>query len=109
MKNKHVTLLTIDLNSVDFNLDYFNSKLQSNTKIMAVVKAFGYGSDAVNIAKHIQSKVHYFAVAYANEGVALRDAGIKTPILVLHPQIQNLELIIRNNLCLLYTSPSPRD
>jgi alanine racemase len=94
MKNNHVTKLQIDLNAVSFNLDYFKSKLQKNTKTLVVVKAFGYGSDAIEIAKKIQNDVAYFAVAYTDEGIALRDAGINNPILVLHPQIQNLQLII---------------
>ena len=63
-----------------------------------VVKAFGYGSEAVKIAKFLEKDVDYFAVAYTDEGIALRTAGIKTPILVLHPQIQNLELIIEHQL-----------
>ena len=93
MENSHVTVLNIDLNAVDFNLNYFKSKLKSTTKILAVVKAFGYGSSSVAIAKHIADKVHYFAVAYLDEGIALRAAGIKNPILVLHPQKVNLQKI----------------
>ena len=65
---------------------------------MAVVKAFGYGSSAVEIARFLEPKVAYFAVAYLDEGIALRNAGIKTPILVLHPQKINLEQIIKFNL-----------
>ena len=98
MKNNHVATLQIDLKAVRFNLDYFKSKLQKNTKILVVVKAFGYGSDAVEIAKSIQNSVSYFAVAYTHEGIALRSAGIKTPILVLHPQVENLEELASNNL-----------
>ncbi|MCK5815740.1 MAG: alanine racemase [Flavobacteriaceae bacterium] len=98
MKNNHVTTLQIDLNSVGHNLDYFKSKLKNNTKILVVVKAFGYGSDAVEIAKSIQEQVDYFAVAYTHEGVSLRSAGITTPIMVLHPQVENLELLASNNL-----------
>ena len=98
MKNNHVTSLKINLESVDFNLNYFKSKLQKNTKLLVVVKAFGYGSDAIVIAKHLQNSVDYFAVAYTQEGIALRTAGIKTPILVLHPQIGNLELLIAHQL-----------
>ncbi len=94
MENNHVTVLNIDLSAVDFNLNYFKSKLKSATKILVVVKAFGYGSSSVGIAKHIAKKVDYFAVAYLDEGIALRDAGIKNPILVLHPQKTNLEKII---------------
>ena len=98
MKNNHVTTLQIDLNAVQFNLDYFKSKLKENTKILVVVKAFGYGSDAVTIAKSIQNKVSYFAVAYTHEGVSLRKSGIKVPIIVLHPQIENLEVLVENSL-----------
>ena len=92
--NNHVTILEIDGNAILHNLNYFKKKLKPETKILAVVKAFGYGSDAVQIAKFLQKKVDYFAVAYTNEGIALREADIKTPILVLHPQIQNLQSIV---------------
>ena len=92
--NNHVTVLEIDGNSILHNLNYFKQKLQPDTKIMVVVKAFGYGSDAIQVAKFLEDKVDYFAVAYANEGILLREAGIETPILVLHPQIQNLKSII---------------
>lgn len=96
--NNHVTVLEIDAKSVAHNLAYFKQKLNPSTKILAVVKAFGYGSEAVEIAKLLQDKVNYFAVAYSNEGIILREAGIKTPILVLHPQIQNLAEIIKHRL-----------
>ena len=92
--NNHVTILEIDGNAILHNLNYFKKKLNPETKILAVVKAFGYGSDAVQIAKFLKNKVDYFAVAYTNEGIALREADIKTPILVLHPQIQNLQSIV---------------
>ncbi|MFK8059026.1 MAG: alanine racemase [Polaribacter sp.] len=92
--NNHVTILEIDSNAILHNLNYFKQKLQPETKILAVVKAFGYGSDGVQVAKFLEDKVAYFAVAYANEGIALRKAGIKTPILVLHPQIPNLQSIV---------------
>ena len=94
MENNHVSVLNIDLNAIDFNVNYFKSKLKKTTKLLVVVKAFGYGSSATKIAKHIATKVDYFAVAYLDEGIALRNAGIENPILVLHPQKQNLEKII---------------
>ena len=90
MESNHVTVLNIDLNAIDFNFNYFKSKLKKTTKILVVVKAFGYGSDSVAIAKFLENKADYFAVAYLDEGIALRNAGIKTPILVLHPQKSNL-------------------
>lgn len=98
MENNHVSVLHIDLNAIDFNLNYFKSKLLSTTKILVVVKAFGYGSSAIAIAKHLEHKVDYFAVAYLDEGMALRSAGITIPILVLHPQKRNLEKIIEYKL-----------
>ncbi|MGY0407685.1 MAG: alanine racemase [Polaribacter sp.] len=92
--NNHVTVLEIDGKALLHNLHYFKQKLQPETKIIAVVKASGYGSDGVQIAKFLADKVAYFAVAYAHEGIALRKAAIKTPILVLHPQIPNLQNIV---------------
>ena len=93
--NNHVTGLEINTKAIEHNLAYFKQKLKAEPKILAVVKAFGYGSEAVEIAKTLQDKIAYFAVAYSHEGIALRNAGIKTPILVLHPQIQNLKEIIK--------------
>lgn len=96
--NYSPTVLEIDANAIKHNLQYFKSKINNKTKILAVVKAFSYGSDAIEIAKLIQEDVAYFAVAYCHEGINLKNAGIKNPILVLHPQISNLEAIIQNNL-----------
>lgn len=96
--NNHVTVLEIDANAVLHNLNIFKQRLNKETKILAVVKAFGYGSDTIEIAKIVQNEVDYFAVAYAAEGIALREADIKTPILVLHPQIANLEDIVKYRL-----------
>lgn len=99
MAKAQETVLEIDLNALAHNFKYLKSKLKSKTKFLAVVKAFAYGSDAEKIALHLQDlDVDYFAVAYASEGVALRDAGITKPILVLHPQPINFKTII--NRCL---------
>ncbi|WP_299363015.1 alanine racemase [Winogradskyella sp.] len=95
MPKANETVLEIDLGALTHNFNYLKSKLQSNTKFLAVVKAFAYGSDSIEIAKHLELlKVDYLAVAYTKEGVLLRDAGITTPILVLHPQPINFETII---------------
>ncbi|MUU79185.1 alanine racemase [Winogradskyella endarachnes] len=99
MPKAQETVLEIDLSALTHNYNYLKSKLQPKTKFLAVVKAFAYGSDSVEIAKHLEKlNVDYFAVAYVKEGVALRDAGIKTPILVLHPQSINFNTLI--NRCL---------
>ena len=96
--NNHVSVLEISGNALEHNLQYFKNKLHQKTKILAVVKAFGYGSDANKVAYFLKDKVDYFAVAYAHEGISLRKAKITTPILVLHPQIQNFDEIISNQL-----------
>jgi len=93
------TVLEINLNNLEHNYHYFRAKLNPKTKFLGVVKAFGYGSDSVKIAqKLVKLSIDYFAVAYVKEGVQLREAGIKTPILVLHPQAVNFEELIENNL-----------
>jgi len=95
MPKAQETILEIDLKALKHNYEFLKSKLKAETKFLAVVKSFAYGSDSIVIAKYLEVlNVDYLAVAYANEGVTLRDAGIKTPILVLHPQPVNFKLII---------------
>ena len=89
------TVLEIDLKALKHNVEFLKSQLQPNTKFLAVVKAFAYGSDSVEVAKYLEElHVDYFAVAYVSEGVILREAGITTPILVLHPLPESFETII---------------
>lgn len=89
------TVLEIDLDALAHNYRYIRSKLHKPTMFLGVVKAFAYGSDAVVIARKLENLgIDYFAVAYVQEGVALRQAGIRTPILVLHPQAVNFETLI---------------
>jgi len=86
MPKAQETILEIDLKALKHNFEYLRSKINKNTKFLAVVKAFAYGNDPNEIASYLQElDVDYFAVAYTNEGLALRDAGITKPILVLHP------------------------
>ena len=96
--NNHVTVLEIDANAIKHNLNFFKQQLQPETKMLVVVKAFGYGSDGVEVAKIVENDVDYFAVAYTQEGIALREAGIEKPILVLHPQIANISSIVKHRL-----------
>ncbi|MCW5519881.1 alanine racemase [Aureitalea sp. L0-47] len=89
------TTLEIDLNALDHNYKQITSGLKKGTRVLGVVKAGGYGSDAVEIARELESLgVDYLAVAYVAEGTELRGAGIKTPILVLHPQPGNFGALI---------------
>ena len=93
------TVLEIDLKALKQNFEYLKSRIKPETKFLAVVKAFGYGSDSVEVAKYLENlNVDYFAVAYTSEGIALRNAGIKTPILVLHPLPIHFEEIIEFSL-----------
>ncbi|MBJ7879519.1 alanine racemase [Gelidibacter salicanalis] len=95
MPKAQETVLEIDLSALKHNFEYLKSKLQKDTKFLAVVKAFAYGNDADTIALYLQDLgVDYFAVAYTGEGVALRNAGITKPILVLHPLPTSFHTII---------------
>ncbi|NTE01983.1 bifunctional UDP-N-acetylmuramoyl-tripeptide:D-alanyl-D-alanine ligase/alanine racemase [Agrobacterium tumefaciens] len=95
----HDTVLEIDLNAMVSNLQFYRSKLSPGVKIMAMVKAFSYGSGSFEIANMLQfHKVDYLAVAYADEGIALRKAGITLPIMVMSPEESAFEAIIKHHL-----------
>ncbi len=97
MPNNSETCLEIDLKALEHNYRYLRSKLKENTKFLGVVKAFAYGSDAIVISKKLeQLGADYLAVAYTSEGVLLRQAGIKLPILVLHAQPKNYRANIKH-------------
>ncbi len=81
----HQTILEINLNAFVHNLNYFRKKVNVKTKIMVMVKAFAYGSGNIEIASVLQQQnVDYLAVAFADEGVELRQAGIQLPIMVMN-------------------------
>lgn len=83
----HETVLNIHFDRMVHNLNYFRSALQPKTRIMAMVKAFSYGSGSYEIANLLEfHKVDYLGVAYTDEGVELRKSGISLPILVLNPE-----------------------
>ena len=83
----HKTVLEINMKALEKNYLAFSELLKKSTKIMAMVKASAYGSGSVEIAKFLEyKKVDYLGVAYADEGIELRNAGITTPILVLNPE-----------------------
>jgi Alr-MurF fusion protein len=95
----HQTVLEINLNALVYNLDLFRSLLSPSTKIMAMVKAFSYGSGSFEIAAQMQFHgVDYLAVAFADEGTHLRNSGITMPIVVLNPELHNLDILFRYNL-----------
>lgn len=97
MPKAQETVLEIDLSALTHNYNYFRSRIRKEVRFMAVVKAFGYGSDVPQIAqKLVELGADYFAVAYTSEGIALRKAGVAIPILVLHPQSVHFEELIEH-------------
>ncbi|MBU2555230.1 MAG: bifunctional UDP-N-acetylmuramoyl-tripeptide:D-alanyl-D-alanine ligase/alanine racemase [Bacteroidetes bacterium] len=95
----HETVLEINLNALINNLNKFRAKVSPGTQIMAMVKAFSYGSGSFEIANVLQyHQVDYLAVAYADEGVELRKAGIELPILVMSPEEHAMDAMIRHQL-----------
>ncbi|KJD36593.1 alanine racemase [Tamlana sedimentorum] len=99
MPKANETVLEINLAALKENYLYLKSKISSNTKFLAVVKAYAYGNNTDELATYLENLgVDYFAVAYTSEGISLRNAGIKKPILVLHPQIVSFNLLIEYNL-----------
>lgn len=95
----HQTLLEINLDALIHNLNIYKNLLQKDTRIMCMVKAFSYGSGSYEIARVLQyHHVDYLAVAFADEGKELRHAAISLPIVVLNPELSNLEILFRYNL-----------
>lgn len=91
----HQTVLEIDLSAIAFNIKSYQQRLLPNTRIMAMVKAFSYGSGSFEIANLLQfHKVDYLAVAYADEGVELRKSGITLPIMVMNPEVTSFSAVV---------------
>lgn len=91
----HETVLEINLNNLIYNLNYYRSLLQPGTKTMIMVKAFGYGSGGHEIASALQfHHADYLAVAYADEGIELRKAGINLPIMVMSPEELSFDALL---------------
>lgn len=95
----HETVLEINLNAISHNLTFYKSKLYPETKMMVMVKAFSYGNGGFEIAKLLEHhKVDYLGVAFADEGISLKNAGIRVPIMVLNPETTSFTAIIQHHL-----------
>ncbi len=95
-EQSHDSVLQIDLGALVHNLNYFKSKIHPSTKLMVMVKAFGYGIGAPQVASLLMfNKADYLAVAYTDEGAALRKAGISLPIMVMNPERSSLQALIK--------------
>lgn len=98
-RKAHGTVMEIDLGAVIHNLNFFRAKLRPTTKIMAMVKAFAYGSGSAEIANLLQyHKVDYLGVAYADEGIELRKNNVSLPIMVMNPSEDSFGSLIRYGL-----------
>ena len=95
----HQTELEINLNAITHNLKQYQQHLLPATKIMAMVKAFAYGSGGAEIANKLQFlKTDYLGVAYADEGVELRKAGITLPMMVMNAEETTFDALVNNHL-----------
>jgi alanine racemase len=95
----HQTVLQVDLGAITHNLNYYRSLLQPHTKLMAMVKALSYGlgdSELINELRY--HNIDYLAVAYVDEGVALRKRKINTPIVVLGAEAAGFSTMIEYQL-----------
>ena len=95
----HKTMAEINLTSLVNNYKKIKNLVGAKVKIMAMVKAFGYGTGSVEIARILQfHHVDYLSVAYADEGVELRQAGIHVPIMVMNVDNTTFDTLVKNHL-----------
>ena len=95
----HNAIMEIDLEIIIKNLHTFQAIVQPNTKIICVLKAFGYGSGSIELAKLLQQEqTAYIAVAYIDEAIELRKAGIHIPIILMNLEVLNFWQIVQYKL-----------
>jgi Alr-MurF fusion protein len=95
----HETRMEVNLNALIDNFNYFRAKLQQGTRVMCMVKAFGYGSGSVEIARTLQHHgCDALAVAVADEGAELRNAGIHIPVVVMNPEKSAFNVLFEHHL-----------
>ena len=85
MNNHKRVCAVINLDNIKHNMSVIYEHLGSDTPIMAVIKANGYGHGSIEVAKALESTdyIYGFAVATIEEAVAIRALGIKKPIMIL--------------------------
>lgn len=95
----HGTILEINLDALTHNLNFYRNRVGNDTRIMVMVKAFAYGSGSAEVAQLLQfHRVDYLAVAYADEGVVLRQNGIELPIMVMNPSPSTFDKLVEYQL-----------
>lgn len=98
-QQQHITVLEINLDAISNNINEFRRFLNPGTRIMAMVKAFGYGSGSSEIASLLEfHRISCLGVACTDEGIELRDAGVRIPVIVMNPDVSSAEAMIDNNL-----------
>ena len=98
-KKVHETILEVNLDAIIHNYNYYRSRLKPQTKMMCMVKAFGYGIGSFELAKTLQEhRCDYLAVAVADEGEDLRKEGISIPVIVMNPELSSLGLLFEHTL-----------
>lgn len=99
MSLSHETIFYVDLKAIEDNFYYLKSKLNPETEIIAVVKAYAYGHGDIAISKKLEELgVHGFWVADFEEGVTIRKSGVKLPIIVANPGAKSYAKIIKYDL-----------
>ncbi|MFA6481662.1 MAG: bifunctional UDP-N-acetylmuramoyl-tripeptide:D-alanyl-D-alanine ligase/alanine racemase [Bacteroidales bacterium] len=95
----HATKLEIRMNDVRFNLEQYRKIVGPGVRIMTMVKAFSYGSGGIEMAKFLANeRVDFLGVAFADEGIEIRRAGIRIPVMVMNPDFQQSDLLIDHHL-----------
>jgi alanine racemase len=90
----HETILEVNLDAVMHNFNCYRSRLHPHTKMACMVKAFGYGAGASELAKTLQNgRCDYLAVALADEGAELRRDGISIPVIVMNPEMNSFSTL----------------
>ncbi|MCB9274459.1 MAG: bifunctional UDP-N-acetylmuramoyl-tripeptide:D-alanyl-D-alanine ligase/alanine racemase [Lewinellaceae bacterium] len=98
-KQVHQTELEVDISALIHNIRAFQRYLKPDTGLIVMVKAAAYGSGSLEVARALEfHKAGYLAVAYADEGIELREGGIQAPIIVLNPEEAVFDSIVRYNL-----------
>lgn len=98
-RKSHTTVLEVDLSAMRSNLDYFRRLLPPHHRLMAMVKAGSYGAGDMEVAQMLQHEgIDYLAVAFADEGVTLREKGITMPVVVLNADEDSFEQMISYDL-----------
>ncbi len=98
-QHSHTTILEVNLQAMVRNINYFRSQIGASTPLVAMVKASGYGAGETEVAHMLQKQgIAYLAVAFADEGVALREGGITMPIVVLNADDASFDTMIAHSL-----------